>query len=275
MADERKDQPAAENVDKAGDAVGTLPAERKGRFDGDAEDEQTPSALPWAEKWLSAERLTPYLKACGGDAEKALALYEWNSSLAQLLMRDISNFEVALRNACNAAMESSWQGDVHWLLDENSPARRPVMRKSARGILDSNRINRRTIDAAVDGLPKGFSTGNLVAGLTLGFWVHLSDRSREAVIWRSGLYRAWPKGTNRAELQERLYGILRVRNRVAHNERLFDPKRSELSPKKVDADAIELLGLLCPEATDYLYGEDGAPIGKFLNEHPAPVAVEL
>lgn len=121
MADERKDQPAAENVDKADDAVGTLPAERKGRFDGDAEDEQAPSALPWAEKWLSAERLTPYLKACGGDAEKALALYEWNSSLAQLLMRDISNFEVALRNACNAAMESSWQGDAHWLLDENSP----------------------------------------------------------------------------------------------------------------------------------------------------------
>lgn len=275
MADERKDQPAAENVDKANDAVGTLPAERKGRFDDDAEDERAPSALPWAEKWLSAERLTPYLKACGGDAEKALALYEWNSSLAQLLMRDISNFEVALRNACNAAMESSWQGDAHWLLDENSPARRPVMRKSARGMLDSNRINRRTIDAAVDGLPKGFSTGNLVAGLTLGFWVHLSDRSREAVIWRSGLYRAWPKGTNRAELQERLYGILRVRNRVAHNERLFDPKRPELSPKKVDTDAIELLGILCPEATDYLYGKGGAPIGKFLNEYPAPVAVEL
>ena len=275
MADERKDQPAAENVDKADDAVGTLPAERKGRFDGDAEDEQAPSALPWAEKWLSAERLTPYLKACGGDAEKALALYEWNSSLAQLLMRDISNFEVALRNACNAAMESSWQGDAHWLLDENSPARRPVMRKSARGMLDSNRINRRTIDAAVDGLPKGFSTGNLVAGLTLGFWVHLSDRSREAVIWRSGLYRAWPKGTNRAELQERLYGILRVRNRVAHNERLFDPKRPELSPKKVDTNAIELLGILCPEATDYLYGEGVVPIGKFLNEYPAPVAVEL
>lgn len=169
MADERKDQASTESTGKAGGAVG---------------------ALPWAEKWLSAERLTPYLKACDGDAEKALALYEWNSSLAQLLMRDISNFEVALRNACNAAMESSWQGDAHWLLDENSPARRPVMRKSARGMLDSNRINRKAIDAAVDGLSKGFSTGSLVAGLTLGFWVHLSDRSREAVIWRSGLYKA-------------------------------------------------------------------------------------
>ena len=275
MADERKDQPAAENAGKADDAVGTLPAERKGRFDSDAEDEQAPSALPWAEKWLSAERLTPYLKACGGDAEKALALYEWNSSLAQLLMRDISNFEVALRNACNAAMESNWQGDAHWLLDENSPARRPVMRKSARGMLDSNRINRRTIDAAVDGLSKGFSTGSLVAGLTLGFWVHLTDRAREAVIWRTCLYTAWPKGTNRADLQDSLDGILRVRNRIAHNERLFDPRSAQLSPKKVNADAMRLLGQLQPEAAEYLLGAEDTTLDGFLEEHPAPVDVKL
>lgn len=229
----------------------------------------------WAEKWLSAERLSPYLNACNGDADKALRLYGWNLELAQLLMRDISNFEVALRNACNAAMERSWDGDKHWLLDDMSPARRPVMRKSATGALDANRINRKTIDAAVSALPKGFSTGSLVAGLTLGFWVHLSDRSREAVIWRSGLYLAWPKGTNRAELQRMLYGILRVRNRVAHNERLFDPCREELSPRRVDADAVRLLRALCPEAAVYLYGDDTDPIGRFLLDHPAPAKVGL
>ena len=127
----------------------------------------------------------------------------------------------------------------------------------------------------MDGLPKGFTTGKLVAGLTLGFWVHLTDRSREAVIWRSGLYHAWPKGTNRAELQERLYGILRVRNRAAHNERLFSPKRDELSPRRVDADAVGLLGMLCPEAEDYLYGGGALPLDAFLAEHPAPAEVEL
>lgn len=227
----------------------------------------------WAEKWLSAERLAPYLDKCDGNIEKALELYEWNLSLGQLLMRDISHFEVALRNAYNAVMESRWDGKEHWLLDETSPVRRPVMRKSAKGLLDSNRINRRTIDAAANGLPKGYSTGSLVAGLTLGFWVHLTDRSREAVIWRSNLYLAWPKGINRAELQERLNGILRVHNRVAHNERLFDPKRDELSPKKVDADAVELLGMLRPEVVDYLYGADESSFEAFLEGHPAPVDV--
>ncbi|RGJ69085.1 hypothetical protein DXD49_03025 [Collinsella sp. TM05-38] len=229
----------------------------------------------WAEKWLSAERLFPYLEECNGDIDKALELYEWNASLGQFLMRDISHFEVALRNAYNDIMESRWDGEEHWLLDDASPARRPVPRKSASGMLDSNRINRKTIDAAASSLPSGFTTGSLVAGLTLGFWVHLADRSREAVIWRSGLYLAWPKGTKRAELQEKLYGILRVRNRVAHNERLFDPKRDELSPRKVDADAVSLFGQLCPEAADFLYGDHDLPLDAFLADYPAPVKVEL
>lgn len=190
-------------------------------------------------------------------------------------MRDISHFEVALRNAYNDIMESRWDGEEHWLLDDASPARRPVLRKSANGMRDSNRINRKTIDAAASSLPRGFTAGSLVAGLTFGFWVHLADRSREAVMWRSGLYLAWPKGTKRAELQEKLYGILRIRNRVAHNERLFDPKRSELSPKKVDADAVGLLRVLCPEAAEYLYGNDERPLDAFLVDYPAPVKVEL
>lgn len=30
----------------------------------------------------------------------------------------------------------------------------------------------------------------------------------------------------------RLDGILRVRNRIVHNERLFDPRSAQLSPKR-------------------------------------------
>lgn len=52
------------------------------------------------------------------------------------------------------------------------------MRKSGKGTVDVNRINRKIIDVAVNGLPEGFSSGDLVSNLTLGFWVHLTDRSR-------------------------------------------------------------------------------------------------
>ena len=103
----------------------------------------------------------------------------------------------------------------------------------------------------------------------------LTDRSREAVIWRTGLYAAWPKGTRRVALQNRLDGILRVRNRIAHNERLFNPKCEQLSPMRVNADALALLGQLCPEAAAYVRGLDKETIEDFLARNPAPVNVRL
>lgn len=228
----------------------------------------------WAERRLSAERFAPYLVDRDGDADRALELYEWNISLGQVLMRDFSHFEVALRNAYDRVMSEVWEGC--WLLDDASPARMPVMRKSKQGMLDANRINRKTIDAVINRLPSDASTGAIVANLTLGFWVHLSDRSREAVIWRTVLYRAWPKGTDRQKLQPRLEGILRVRNRVAHAERLFDPSNSKLSPIRADADAVELLRDLCPEAAEHLYGGDTTtPVELFCEENPAPANVRL
>ena len=240
----------------------------------DSNNEQDSPTRAWAERWLSPERLAPYLADCGGDVERALALYEWNISLGQVLMRDISHFEVALRNAYDRVLRESWEGC--WLLDDASPARAPVMRKSKRGKLDANRINRKTIDAVVDRLPSDASTGTIVANLTLGFWVHLSDRSREAAIWRTALYRAWPKGTDRKKLQPRLEGILRVRNRVAHAERLFDPSNSKLSPLSADVDAVNLLRDLCPEAAKHLYGNSTAsPVELFCEENPAPANVRL
>lgn len=95
----------------------------------------------WVERWLSAERLTPYLADCNGNVDRALELHEWNVHLGQALMRDISHFEVALRNAYDRVMNEAWERC--WLLDDASPARTPVMRKSKRGTLDANRITAR------------------------------------------------------------------------------------------------------------------------------------
>ncbi len=228
----------------------------------------------WAEEWLSAPRFAPYLDACSGNVDGAIELYEWNISLGQVLMRDIAHFEVALRNAYDGLMQERWDGTDDWLLDDTSPIRMPIMRTAQRGMLDVNRINRNIIDSAVAGLPQGFSHGNLVAALTLGFWVHLTDRSREVDVWRTHLYLAWPQGTNRADLQRRLSAVLRTRNRVAHFERLFNPSHQATMPTTVDADIIRLFRDLCPEAALELYGDEmQSPVARFLVEAPAPVRV--
>lgn len=236
-------------------------------------ESQDKSSIPsWVIRWLSSERLEPYLNACSSDLGSALRLYEWNIDPSQVLARDLAHFEVALRNAYDRVMCEQW--GEGWLLDDESPVRAPVMRNRGGEQLDANRINRKIIDTAVKGLGPGGMHGGLVAELTLGFWVHLTDRSREAMIWRTYLWKAWPRGTRRAALQRSLNEILHMRNRVAHGERLFNPASMSLSPVLVDEDSLNLLRGLCPQAYDFLYGGDEeTPVERFLQGRPAPSGI--
>lgn len=88
-------------------------------------EEKAAGTISWAERRLSADRLAPYLAACGGDCERALKLYEWNISLGQVLMRDVAHLEVALRNAYDRVLSEHWDGPSHWLFDPGSPVAGP------------------------------------------------------------------------------------------------------------------------------------------------------
>ena len=230
----------------------------------------------WAERWLSQKRLAPYLAVCGGNVEQALDLYEWNISLGQVLMRDVAHFEVALRNAYDRVMGERWRG-AHWLLDDESPVLCPIVRMSKNGNpRDVNLVNRRAVAQARRNAHDKDDPNQVVANLMLGFWAHLTDRSRERDLWIPYLNAAWPKGTDRNDLNNSLAAINRVRNRVAHNERLFDPLTEALSPARADASIIRALWALCPEAAERLYGDcDKTPVELFCGKHPAPANVRL
>lgn len=229
----------------------------------------------WVDDWIAPARFAPYLDACDGDTDKALDLYEWNMAVGQILDRDISHFEIALRNAYDRVMCDRWGED--WLVDRSSPVQKPILRKNKRGrTTDLNKVSRKEIKYAKAGLPRNHTHDALVSALMLGFWVHLSDRTREAEIWRTGLYKAWPKGTNRAELHARLLGVLRTRNRVAHPERQFDPRGSCPPPTVAERDAIDLFRMLCPGAADWAYGNDNeTPLTRFLGQYPAPPGISI
>ena len=93
--------------------------------------------------WLSEPRYSKYLEVSRGDDAVALDLYLWNIGLAQAVLKDVSFFEVALRNAYDRAISSTWSGSDHWLLDDASPVRRPILRTNKRGqVNDANRLNR-------------------------------------------------------------------------------------------------------------------------------------
>ena len=241
------------------------------------EHPETEMRREWAERWLSPSRLSSYLDLCGGDVDRALDLHEWNLMLGRALMGDIAHFELALRNAYDRILTERFEGDEHWLFDARSPATRPIMRMSkAKKQRDVNMVNRRAIDDARGRAHDPANPNQVIAGLMLGFWAHMTDRSRERDLWIPYLHAAWPAGTDRAKLNLQLEAINKLRNRVAHSERLFNPGPDGCSPARVDAEMLALFRALSPQAYEGLYGnENTTTVEKFLDDHPSPIDVRL
>lgn len=168
---------------------------------------------PWVEHWLSPERFATYLRMAGHDRSRALALYEWSTSLNAALLHDFAHLEVGLRNMYDAAlMGAVAPGDNHWL-DSTSAAR--LFPKNVTG----NARTHRDIAAARDNAGgSGAPTGKVIAEMTFGFWVFLTARRHEPLVWLPHLAHAYPSGTRRAQLHSGLSDLVKARNRVAHHE---------------------------------------------------------
>lgn len=222
--------------------------------------------------WMSEPRLETYLVPCGDDLALAMDLYDWNLRLAQATLHDVALFEVALRNAYDRCLKDGWEGD--WLLDDESPVRRPIMRTNRRGnVRDQNRINRRSIDELA-GARKSHDW--IVSNLTLGFWTHMTDRSHERDLWIPHLHRAWPSGASRADVASKVSTINRVRNRAMHHEHLFNPTHDGASVTLACVYMEEIFAHLVPQEFRTAHPEM-APndIRTFLGENPAPAEVAL
>lgn len=230
------------------------------------------------ESWLSAPRYKRYLEVADGNDRLALDLYLWNIGLAQAVLRDVSFFEIALRNSYNRAIEENFDGDEHWLFDASSPIRKQLLRTNKRGqVNDANRINRNIIDHLKAGLRDNATPDDIVSNLTLGFWAHMTDRPHERVLWIPSLHKVWPKGASRSDINTRIAQINSVRNRAAHHEHLFAPDGVNCSTLEACEDAVELFSQLASEACSYIFGEEDriCSVSEFIANNPAPCSVVI
>lgn len=161
---------------------------------------------------MSDARLATYLVAAGHDDDRALEIYRWNVKLGESFHLPIQAVEIALRNRIDAVLCSHFCGD--WWRDAAFEGIATCKQKAQ--IQETRqRISRRGADMV---------TGQIVAGLSFGFWVSMLDKRFFPTVWSKSLATAFPhlpKSIERQEVQTTMRRIADFRNRIWHHEPIF------------------------------------------------------
>lgn len=172
------------------------------------------SALQEIVLTLTPQRLSRYLRAADHDIESALQLYVLNTKVSGALMADLHYVEIALRNKFDrelaAHFGATWFSDPGFLRHAD-PRMQDIVQKAVR---DASR-NMRSHNL----LPPG----KVIAELTFGFWLQLTDRRFEHVLWTPVLHKAFAprKAPKRGVFSQLLEKLRQLRNRSAHHEPVF------------------------------------------------------
>jgi hypothetical protein len=208
-----------------------------GDFMPEATGQPSPSAL-LVQRHLSAPRLTTYLRATGGDLDRAVELYLWNAAVAGALWEVLGHVEVVLRNVLHDALTARHQrlGRAGQWYD---PARE--LAQHARD--DITRARQRLERAGAPLLP-----GKIVAELSFGFWRFLLARRYTAALWPAlrPAFRYLP-GSDRRLLEAPVARLHVLRNRVAHHE----PLLAEPLPDRY-TDLLHVVGYVHPQLREWL-----------------------
>lgn len=195
---------------------------------------------------LSPERMATYVAAAGGDQEKALRLYTWNTAASAAFYGPLQGLEVALRNAMHRELSATygvdWYDNPHCGLDVGTL-------KRIAGAKDELRRDGYAVDSP-----------HVVAALSFGFWVALlgrgghppggigPKRNYEMTLWRPSLFRAFPNARlGRSQVHSPLNYLRTLRNRIAHHEPIFS--------RHLEADYQSILtvtGWICPSTRDWI-----------------------
>ncbi|WNJ87965.1 hypothetical protein [Bosea sp. 685] len=179
----------------------------------------TDAMITALETSLSPERMATYVTKAGGDREKAVRLYTWNTAVSAAFYGPLQGLEIALRNAMHRELAALY--GVDWY---DNPATGLDM-----GSL--NRISAARSDLRRDGYAD--DPPHIVAALSFGFWVALlgaggrlvvgGKANYEMTVWRPAVFRAFPHvKISRKAAHAPLDYLRTFRNRIAHHEPILD-----------------------------------------------------
>ncbi|WP_017584126.1 hypothetical protein [Nocardiopsis valliformis] len=191
----------------------------------------------WMNSVYSSPRLTPYLRHSQGDPARAANLYYWNTMVSAAFLGPLHTFELALRNSVHNRLGTHFRQEDWW----------------NRAPLDNE--GQRLVRQAQSRFRRAATPDDIVAELSLGFWTSLLARRYDRVLWVPALHRAFPgyRGPRR-DLQDQLYSLRLLRNRIMHCEPIHH--------RHLEADHAKLYAVLSyinPEAATGIKPMDRVP----------------
>ena len=179
---------------------------------------------------ISGNRFTPYLINNPNSQSEAYGTYLWNIALCESLYPALNCLEISLRNSIHdAAVQEFGVADwfqSHLHLNELEP-----LNNLANGMRQGHR---------------SVSANDLIANLTLGFWLSLFRSRYEQVLWPKLLEPVFPywekQQRTRRNAYARLDSIRHLRNRVFHHEPIWYLQDLEQQHEQI----LETIGWISP-----------------------------
>lgn len=205
------------------------------------------------ERTVSPERWRTYRFAAGFDDERALKLYLWNAAVGQSFHFPLQAAEVALRNVVHAALSAKYV--PNWCSDAACRSMLGPARDE-----DLGKAEKRYVKI----YQRHPTTPQLLASLSIGFWVSLLRKPYRTAIWKDHESSAFPNlgaGETIADVSSLGTSVQDLRNRIFHQESLIKHNLSQDY-----ADILKLLGWICAETREWVRVHSSVP--KVIRERP-------
>ncbi len=158
--------------------------------------------------FLSQPRINVYLAQTGNDLEKAYKLYKINIELSEAFYPVLAVLEVALRNNINEKLKAHFN-DSFWFKNYLPQQFQSFVSDAEQKISSQH---------------KTITADRIVAEFNFGFWNRLFNRHHGKLLWKI-LFHAFPflpkHFRKRDTIDDSLYNIRTLRNRVYHYEPIF------------------------------------------------------
>ena len=184
---------------------------------------------------LSKERLIPYGEN-GDDPQFIIKKYNDNVLLCEAMYPALHYFEVLLRNHINFAIEKFFYED--WLI--NVPKTLQLSPK------DNSKINE-IKDQFLKEKKRAPTHPDLVSRLSFGFWCALFHKRFDPILWhrKNALRYIFPnlrrENQTRRYVESKILRIKKIRNRIAHHERIWGGKEDTYQVYAAYEDCVELI----------------------------------